>query len=347
MPLLSQARRRSGRVHDQADRSGEARHLRRDVVRPAGQPGRAGARGAKRSGPPPAFRQGMEVYHQRFGAGRDHRNPAGRQGHEHQRPFQDGTDADVPGQPRRGQARDRNNCPRTRGASCSIPLLSRILERLDERIAERVDGRFAARQSVCTCVPGLWLDPVGPHRCTRVVVPESFLPRPAAGDPRHSPAGTRRRRRRARETGASMPSPTTSSYGPERRGITMATASFASGRARAGWRETGTFLKAITLLPFIRSLGCNTVHLLPITAIGRDGHKGNLGSPFAIRDPYALDEGLSEPALGLGAEVGVRRLCRGRASPGPAGRRRIRLPNRGERLGLGKRASRVVLLDSG
>ena len=70
-----------------------------------------------------------------------------------------------------------------------------------------------------------------------------------------------------------------------------------------GWRETGTFLKAITLLPFIRSLGCNTIHLLPVTAIGHDGHKGNLGSPFAIRDPYALDETLAEPALGLGAEV--------------------------------------------
>jgi starch synthase (maltosyl-transferring) len=71
----------------------------------------------------------------------------------------------------------------------------------------------------------------------------------------------------------------------------------------SGWRETGTFLKAITLLPFIRSLGCNTVHLLPITEIGQDGNKGDMGSAFAIRDPYALDEHLAEPALGLGAEI--------------------------------------------
>src|SRR5712692_2776308 len=31
-----------------------------------------------------------------------------------------------------------------------------------------------------------------------------------------------------------------------------------------GSRETGTFLKATTMLPYIKSLGANTVHLLPI-----------------------------------------------------------------------------------
>jgi len=66
-----------------------------------------------------------------------------------------------------------------------------------------------------------------------------------------------------------------------------------------GFRETGTFLKAIAMLPFIKQLGCNTVHLLPVTAIGHDGNKGTLGSPYAIRNPYELDENLSEPALGL------------------------------------------------
>ena len=69
-----------------------------------------------------------------------------------------------------------------------------------------------------------------------------------------------------------------------------------------GWRETGTLLKCIALLPYIREMGFNTVHLLPITAIGQDGKKGNLGSPYAIRNPYRLDENLNEPALGLSAE---------------------------------------------
>lgn len=66
-----------------------------------------------------------------------------------------------------------------------------------------------------------------------------------------------------------------------------------------GFRETGTFLKAIALLPYIRRLGANTIHLLPITSIGHDGNKGTLGSPYAIKNPYELDENQSEPSLGL------------------------------------------------
>lgn len=75
------------------------------------------------------------------------------------------------------------------------------------------------------------------------------------------------------------------------------------GKARPdGWRETGTLLKAITLLPYIQSLGCNTVHLLPITSVGQDGKKGTLGSPYGIRNPYVLDNNLTEPALDFSAE---------------------------------------------
>ncbi len=70
-----------------------------------------------------------------------------------------------------------------------------------------------------------------------------------------------------------------------------------------GFRETGTFLKSIALLPYIKRLGANTIHLLPITAIGHDGNKGTLGSPYAIRNPYELDENQSEPALGLDAKT--------------------------------------------
>ncbi len=70
-----------------------------------------------------------------------------------------------------------------------------------------------------------------------------------------------------------------------------------------GLRETGTFTKAICLLPYIQSLGCNTIHLLPITKIGEDGKKGDAGSPYAIRNHYKLDDSLAEPSLGLGAEA--------------------------------------------
>ncbi len=69
-----------------------------------------------------------------------------------------------------------------------------------------------------------------------------------------------------------------------------------------GWRDTGTLLKAITLLPYISRMGFNTVHLLPVTAVGQDGKKGTLGSPYAIRNPYLLDENLAEPAINFCAE---------------------------------------------
>ncbi len=70
-----------------------------------------------------------------------------------------------------------------------------------------------------------------------------------------------------------------------------------------GWRETGSFLKCLALLPYWRWLGINTIYFLPITAVGQDGKKGNLGSPFGIRNPYRLDENLSEPVLGLEVET--------------------------------------------
>lgn len=70
----------------------------------------------------------------------------------------------------------------------------------------------------------------------------------------------------------------------------------------SGFRETGTFLKSIALLPYIKRLGANTIHLLPVTSIGKDGSKGNLGSPYAIQNPFKIDDLLHEPALGVGVE---------------------------------------------
>lgn len=71
----------------------------------------------------------------------------------------------------------------------------------------------------------------------------------------------------------------------------------------SGWRETGTFLKAIGLLTFVKSLGCNAIYLLPVNAIGKIGKKGNIGSPYAIADAYKIDENLCEPCLELEPEV--------------------------------------------
>lgn len=69
------------------------------------------------------------------------------------------------------------------------------------------------------------------------------------------------------------------------------------------FNELGTFLKSMALLPYLYQLGVNTIYLLPITSIGYDGRKGNLGSPYAIKNPYKLDENLNENILGLDIET--------------------------------------------
>lgn len=70
-----------------------------------------------------------------------------------------------------------------------------------------------------------------------------------------------------------------------------------------GFRETGTLLKAIAMLPYIASLGAGTIYLLPLTQPGTANRKGPLGSPYASRNPWKLDPLLAEPALGLEPET--------------------------------------------
>ncbi|MBF0547821.1 MAG: alpha-glucosidase C-terminal domain-containing protein [Candidatus Riflebacteria bacterium] len=69
-----------------------------------------------------------------------------------------------------------------------------------------------------------------------------------------------------------------------------------------GVRETGTFLKAIALLGHIKSFGTKTIHLLPVTSIGRDGNKGTLGSPYAIKNPYEIESSLADPLIQVSVE---------------------------------------------
>ncbi len=67
-------------------------------------------------------------------------------------------------------------------------------------------------------------------------------------------------------------------------------------------KETGTFLKSIAILPYLYKLGVNTIYLLPITEIGIDGRKGDLGSPYAIKNPFKIDPNLSENFLSMTIE---------------------------------------------
>ncbi|MBI2252960.1 MAG: alpha-amylase [Armatimonadetes bacterium] len=68
-------------------------------------------------------------------------------------------------------------------------------------------------------------------------------------------------------------------------------------------RETGTFLKSIALLGHLKKIGINTLYLLPITSIGKDGNKGELGSPYAIKNPYKIDSKLKDPLLDTSLET--------------------------------------------
>ena len=62
--------------------------------------------------------------------------------------------------------------------------------------------------------------------------------------------------------------------------------------------EPGTFVKALALLPYIRSLGYDIIYLLPVFA-GSDSHKkGSAGSPYAVRDFFSLDASQHDPLLG-------------------------------------------------
>ena len=67
-------------------------------------------------------------------------------------------------------------------------------------------------------------------------------------------------------------------------------------------KKTGTFLKMISMLSYIKGFGCNVLHLMPITKIGIDGNRGDLGSPYAIKNPYHLDENLAETAIPFSVE---------------------------------------------
>jgi len=55
----------------------------------------------------------------------------------------------------------------------------------------------------------------------------------------------------------------------------------------------GTFRAAETHLPRLRDLGVNILWLMPVQSIGQKNRKGSLGSPYAVKDYYAI-----EPALG-------------------------------------------------
>lgn len=74
------------------------------------------------------------------------------------------------------------------------------------------------------------------------------------------------------------------------------------------WKTTGTFLKMLALAPYLHELGVTHLVLLPVFATGHSGAKGSLGSPYAVRNPFELDEQLAELLPGVSIEHQARAM---------------------------------------
>ncbi len=64
-----------------------------------------------------------------------------------------------------------------------------------------------------------------------------------------------------------------------------------------GYRETGTFLKMIAFLPHLVKLGVNVLYLLPITQSSQMFKKGEIGSPYSVKDFLKIDPAYHDPLL--------------------------------------------------
>lgn len=62
--------------------------------------------------------------------------------------------------------------------------------------------------------------------------------------------------------------------------------------------DSGTWLKTIALLPYLKALHVNVIYLLPVFEQSDRYKKGGLGSPYAIKNIYKLDPALHDPLLG-------------------------------------------------
>ncbi|SHH53248.1 alpha-amylase family protein [Thermosipho atlanticus] len=64
-----------------------------------------------------------------------------------------------------------------------------------------------------------------------------------------------------------------------------------------GYKESGTFLKMIALLLYLKSFNINTLYLLPISKTSNLFKKGSIGSPYAVKNPLEIDECYHDPLL--------------------------------------------------
>jgi len=65
-----------------------------------------------------------------------------------------------------------------------------------------------------------------------------------------------------------------------------------------GFKETGTFVKTLALLPLLKKMGITALYLLPISKFSIKDKKGDLGSPYAVQNFFELDPHLKDPMTG-------------------------------------------------
>ncbi len=62
-----------------------------------------------------------------------------------------------------------------------------------------------------------------------------------------------------------------------------------------GYKNTGTILKTIAILPYLKSMGINVLYFLPISKYSDKYKKGEIGSPYAVKNFLSLDPNLQDP----------------------------------------------------
>lgn len=65
-----------------------------------------------------------------------------------------------------------------------------------------------------------------------------------------------------------------------------------------GMRDTGTFMKTIALIPMLKKIGINVIYMLPVSKSSMKFRKGEMGSPYAVKNFFELDPSLKDPMLG-------------------------------------------------
>lgn len=74
--------------------------------------------------------------------------------------------------------------------------------------------------------------------------------------------------------------------------------------------ENGTFLKTIALLPLIKEMGFNGIYFLPVFKLSKVNKKGELSSPYAIKNIMKIDTSYCDKHLdGMTAEEQFSALC--------------------------------------